>query len=197
MSQLEAKWLSLVPAQPWQNGGGVTRLLAERDGEWRISLANVDANGPYSRFEGMTRLSLIVEGKGVVLRAAERVVPLQYLVPTIYDGSIDWTASLIDAPVVALNIMARTDKYLPSAHLVDSEFILPAGSAAVILAGHSRCVVRGDRAGTAITIPPRQFLALPSVAETVRVIRDDRNPIGNHPPVVALIEPIQRTTKHI
>lgn len=192
MSQLEVKWLSLVPVQPWKNGGGVTRLLAERARDWRVSLANVEANGPYSRFDGMTRLSLIVEGKGVVLRSAERVVPLEYLVPTLYDGSVDWTASLIDAPVVALNLMARSDKYVPSAQLLNTEVALPAGSAAVILAGHSRCVVYG-KTGTAIAIPPRQFLAIPSAEEPMRVVRDAGNPIGNHPPVVALIEPIENS----
>ena len=190
MSQLEVKWLSLVPAQPWKNGGGVTRLLAERHSDWRVSLADVEANGPYSRFDGMTRLSLIVEGKGVVLRGAERVLPLEYLVPTIYDGSIDWTASLIDAPVVALNIMARTDRYVPSAQILHTEVTLAPGSAAVILAGHSRCVVYGDD-GTAIAIPPRQFLAIPSVVKPMRVVRDAGSPIGNYPPVVALIESIE------
>lgn len=191
---LDAKWVSLVPAEPWKNGGGLTRLLAESGNEWRVSLANVEVNGPYSRFEDMTRLSLILEGKGVVLRAGGEIVPLDYLVPTIYDGSVEWAASLVDAPVVALNIMARTGKYRPSASVVGAEVGLPQGSAAVILSGHSRCVVQGEHTGTAISIPPRHFLAIPSIEEAMHVLRDAAHPIGNHPPVVALIEPIESNT---
>jgi uncharacterized protein len=48
-----------VPAQPWRNGGGVTRtLLARPRGDaWqvRVSVADVAVNGPFSRFPGVER----------------------------------------------------------------------------------------------------------------------------------------------
>jgi environmental stress-induced protein Ves len=43
-----------VSPAPWRNGGGVTReLLAwptPQDWDWRISVAEVEKNGPFSRF---------------------------------------------------------------------------------------------------------------------------------------------------
>lgn len=191
MSRLEAKWLSLVPAQPWKNGGGITRPLAELDNEWRVSLANVDANGPYSRFEGMIRLSLVIKGKGVVLRNSEAVIALEYHVSTLYDGSLDWTASLIDAPVVALNVMARSDKYLPSASILTTQMKLPQGAAAVILSGHSRCTVRPADSDATVEIPPRHFVVVNSVSEPMEVCRDIEHPLGSNPPLVALIKPVE------
>ncbi|SOZ19469.1 HutD/Ves family protein [Cupriavidus taiwanensis] len=199
MSHIKAKWLSLVPAQPWKNGGGFTRLLAELDNEWRVSLANVDANGPYSRFEGMTRLSLVIEGNGVVLRSEDAVVALEHHVPTLYDGSLDWTASLLDGPVVALNIMAHTGRYLPSASILTTQMTLRQGTAAAILSGHSRCTLRLAGSDVIVEIPPQHFVAVNTVAEPMEISRDIENPIGGKPPIVALVEPIgpKSSRRHI
>ncbi|MCY1212191.1 HutD [compost metagenome] len=191
MSRLEAKLLSLVPAQPWKNRGGVTRALAEIDNEWRVSLANVDANGPYSRFEGMTRLSLVIEGKGVVLHNREGRVALEYHVPALYDGALDWTASLIEGPVAALNIMARKDRYLPSASILTTPMTLPQGAAAVILSGNSRCTTRLADSDATVEIPPWHFVVVNPVSEPMEVSRDIVHPIGSNPPIVALIKPVE------
>lgn len=64
-----------VAAQPWKNGGGVTRELLRlalpggRADEWllRISLADIAAEGPFSSFPGITRWFAVLEGAGVNL----------------------------------------------------------------------------------------------------------------------------------
>jgi len=55
---------------PWRNGGGVTReVLAARSGsdphdfDWRISIADVNASGPFSPFPGVDRIIILVEGE--------------------------------------------------------------------------------------------------------------------------------------
>ena len=49
--------LSDRPATPWRNGGGLTRELVaspeQSDWRWRMSVAEVTASGPFSRFDGM------------------------------------------------------------------------------------------------------------------------------------------------
>ena len=51
--------LSDVKASPWKNGGGVTREIAkgaaagpDDDWGWRISIAEVERDGPFSTFPG-------------------------------------------------------------------------------------------------------------------------------------------------
>jgi hypothetical protein len=64
--------LESVASQPWRNGSGVTReLLAWPTGEnWqvRLSVADVNADGPFSRFQGIERWFAVLEGEGVELR---------------------------------------------------------------------------------------------------------------------------------
>ena len=42
-----------ITASPWKNGGGVTREVAKSPSQapfWRLSIANVDQEGPFSSF---------------------------------------------------------------------------------------------------------------------------------------------------
>jgi hypothetical protein len=59
-----------VPPQPWKNGGGTTReLLAwprPPAGGCELSVAEVAADGPFSRFEGVQRWFAVLQGAGVV-----------------------------------------------------------------------------------------------------------------------------------
>ena len=65
-----------VRAEPWPNGGGVTRELARAADSWRISLADVDRDGPFSRFPGKARLLTVVDGPvlGLEVDGAAHVV---------------------------------------------------------------------------------------------------------------------------
>jgi environmental stress-induced protein Ves len=60
--------LADVPPQPWKNGGGTTReLLAWPEAaSWRVrlSVAEVAADGPFSRFEGVQRWFAVLQGAG-------------------------------------------------------------------------------------------------------------------------------------
>lgn len=63
--------LSELAEEPWRNGGGVTRTLARRDDGaqplWRISVADVTGSAPFSRFDGLDRQAVLVEGQQVTL----------------------------------------------------------------------------------------------------------------------------------
>jgi environmental stress-induced protein Ves len=178
-------------AEPWKNGGGITRTLACVDGEWRVSVAHVARNGPYSIFAGMTRLSLIIRGQGVVLRSADAAVRLEYLKPSVYDGETAWDALLIDAEVVVLNVMARTGRYRLSALVVGADADIPAGCAAVILAGQGSCRVKSAASNTSWSLMPGETLAFSSIPNPLRIETDPARNTGGHLPIVALIEPIE------
>ncbi len=65
-----------VAAVPWRNGGGVTReLLAwpdPRDWLLRVSVAEINASGPFSIFPGVDRWFAVLAGGGVRLETAGR-----------------------------------------------------------------------------------------------------------------------------
>jgi environmental stress-induced protein Ves len=66
--------LAATPPQPWRNGGGVTReLLAwPAGGQWqvRVSVAEIETDGPFSPFPGIERWFAVLEGGGVLLTIA-------------------------------------------------------------------------------------------------------------------------------
>lgn len=108
-----------VEPAPWRNGAGSTRELAVGRGSggqlsWRISVATLEADAPFSLFPGMDRvfvamgpLRLTVDGDIVVLSAGEQ---------TRFAGELP-VAVCLDAPTTALNVMTRRDLWRAEVHL--------------------------------------------------------------------------------
>lgn len=108
----ELRWLYNAPEQRWRNGGGLTReLLAAPPGEawrWRISVAEVEADGPFSPYPGVERWIALVEGVGIELDFGGRTVRrLQNRTPLRFDGARPPACRLIDGPTTDLNLMLR------------------------------------------------------------------------------------------
>ena len=104
--------LADIPATPWRNGGGVTRELAmwpdAGDWAWRMSVADVDKSGPFSKFEGIERWFAVLEGAGVQLDVAG--VPHRVTAgdaPLFFDGAADTGCELIDGKTRDFNLMVR------------------------------------------------------------------------------------------
>jgi len=99
-----------IHAQPWRNGGGQTRELlvwpTARDWLFRISLARVAQDGPFSSFPGVERWIALVEGDGMTLHFAsgsERLCVGQE--PLCFDGALAPACSLERGATVDLNLM--------------------------------------------------------------------------------------------
>lgn len=124
---------SIVP-EAWRNGGGTTRTIATGDGPWRVSLASIERDGPYSRFPGIERTSLIVSGAGVTLTSDEAVVQLHPFAAETYDGDVAWNATLVGGPCVALNVMIATGRYSAYVGVVDAPVVVHPGCTAIGIA---------------------------------------------------------------
>jgi environmental stress-induced protein Ves len=104
--------LADIPATPWRNGGGVTRELAmwpdAGDWAWRMSVADVDKSGPFSKFDGIERWFAVLEGAGVQLDVAG--VPHRVTAgdaPLFFDGGAATGCELIDGKTRDFNLMVR------------------------------------------------------------------------------------------
>jgi environmental stress-induced protein Ves len=100
-----------LPAQSWRNGGGRTRELltrpaGERAWRLRISLAEVDRNGPFSAFADVERWFSVIDGAGVRLSLDGRELPLRPgHAPIHFSGELPVFCSLLDGPTTDLNLM--------------------------------------------------------------------------------------------
>lgn len=131
MRPLHASWLAVTP-EPWKNGGGVTRTLsvdtAGQPPRWRVSVADIDRDGPYSRFPGYDRVSVVLTGGGVELVAegadvadvadAERIT-LAPGVATAFAGDAGFQSRLLNGPVRVLNLFVLRGAAVASVLCVD------------------------------------------------------------------------------
>jgi uncharacterized protein len=97
---------------PWKNGGGATREIArsDRNGEpdWRVSLATIDRDGPFSDFTGFDRTIVPLDGGGFELffDDGEAVVLDRRCVPFRFAGEKKVRCRLLDGRSRDLNAMA-------------------------------------------------------------------------------------------
>ncbi len=99
-----------VAPQRWKNGGGLTRELlawpSPADWQLRISVADIEADGPFSAFPGIVRHFAVLEGDGVELRFAGRicrVAPDDGMLR--FDGAEAPDCRLLGGPTRDLNVM--------------------------------------------------------------------------------------------
>ncbi|MEV7416626.1 HutD family protein [Streptomyces sp. NPDC089919] len=128
-------------AVPWKNGGGVTREVAAwpedagtGDFGWRVSLAEVGSDGPYSVFPGVDRTLTVVAGDGLELTVAgaRRLVDERY-VPLDLPGDAPTECRLLGGPVVNFNVMYRRGAVRAGTAVVRGSLALAAAADEVLL----------------------------------------------------------------
>ena len=101
---------------PWKNGGGETAEIAVSPegaglGEfaWRISMAQVGTDGPFSAFPGIDRSLSVLEGCGIALSlaGAPEIVLMTESLPFAFAGDAAATARLVAGAITDLNVMTR------------------------------------------------------------------------------------------
>lgn len=101
---------------PWKNGGGETTEIAVfpegagmDDFDWRVSMARVATDGPFSIFPGIDRSLTLLEGVGMML-AIDGHGSVHLTVespPLAFPGDAPTTSVLTDGAILDLNVMTR------------------------------------------------------------------------------------------
>ena len=104
--------LDQVPPQPWRNGGGSTHemLTWPSADAWavRISVAQIEQNGPFSAYPGIERWFAVVRGEGVVLRfGLAATVQRPDTQPLRFGGVVAPVCELLSGETQDLNLMVR------------------------------------------------------------------------------------------
>ena len=117
MANLHKFDLQTLPAMAWKNGGGVTREIVREpagasldDFDWRVSVADIAAAGPFSRFVGVDRHLLLLEGDGVNLTSVEAGLDVNLLADDTvlaFSGDVDMGSQLLGGAVRDFNVMTK------------------------------------------------------------------------------------------
>ena len=126
---------------PWKNGGGTTTEIAvSPEGatidsfDWRVSMAHVGADGPFSSFPGVDRTLSVLTGNGIRLAFddGETVTLDRTSAPFAFAADRTVDGVLIDEPITDLNVMSRRGAWShsverltgPASHRVENGDIL-------------------------------------------------------------------------
>jgi environmental stress-induced protein Ves len=104
--------------KPWKNGGGSTTEIAVvppdagfEDFDWRVSLATIAADGPFSVFPGVERTLALLEGHGLTLEIDGEPTLVSRAEPVVaFDGESEVRAKLHRGPTTDFNVMTRLDR---------------------------------------------------------------------------------------
>jgi len=124
---------------PWKNGGGTTaEVAAFPEGSsfdtfgWRISMADVASDGPFSVFPGIDRTLIVVEGDGIELDVEGIAYRLDRDSPKLSFSGDDTTAGrLLAGPIRDLNVMTRRGLFRHRTRFVESGVALLAEGTSV------------------------------------------------------------------
>lgn len=102
----------------WKNGLGETAEIAiAPEGaaldrfDWRVSMARIEAAGPFSAFPGIDRTLTVLDGGGfrLAVEGLEAVELTAASAPFPFAGDLAAAATLLGGAVVDLNVMTRRD----------------------------------------------------------------------------------------
>jgi environmental stress-induced protein Ves len=119
-----------VKATPWKNGGGLTHEILRVPPDaaafrWRLSVAHIEASGPFSDFAGYRRYMVLLRGNGLRLRFSDgsELVLREVGDCVAFDGALAAQCELFDGPCVDLNLMVLNS--MPSVDVQVRRLTLP------------------------------------------------------------------------
>jgi uncharacterized protein len=115
---------------PWANGRGITQEAVRIDRPeggilWRISLAEVNEDGPFSDLPGLHRTLTVVAGPGFLLTWPDRSLSAQPFVPVTFAGDPAPVAREVVLPCRDVNLMVWDGLPRPEVAVMRNGPVLP------------------------------------------------------------------------
>ena len=108
---------------PWKNGKGLTQHIVSShetgDYDWRFSRADVSVDGPFSIFEGKSRILTVIEGDGISLISSESSIQAAAFIPVSFSGEVPVRGKLWNGPIKDLNLIYATERIQAQAVLIN------------------------------------------------------------------------------
>jgi environmental stress-induced protein Ves len=173
-----------LKAVPWKNGLGITREIAVEppgatmdDFLWRVSIADVDTASPFSRFPGIDRTIVLLDGDGFTMTLdGEREHALTTpCVPFAFPGEAQVDVALAGGATRDFNLMVRRGKAGGAVDVVHGPNRLSVDDAALLYVARGTAVSDGLAGGQGDTfLTPRSIeLHADSAALLVRIALHD------------------------
>ena len=122
---------------PWANGRGTSYEIASdriESGEWtwRLAMAPVNEDGPFSRIECVNRSLAVVEGAGMLLSVDRKKLQCLPMQVVRFRGDAITEATLTDGPIMDINLMMRRKEADGEMAIVSDAGVL--GGASIVVA---------------------------------------------------------------
>jgi len=90
-------------------GGGITREVAQcphaNGFAWRLSIADIETEGAFSIFAGMSRILTVIDGDGLVLHHRGGDIEVPFCVPTGFSGDTEIRSELRSGTIRDFNVI--------------------------------------------------------------------------------------------
>ena len=128
---------------PWANGRGTSyEITSDRieSGEWtwRLAMAPVNEDGPFSRIECVNRSLAVVEGAGMLLSVDRKKLQCLPMQVVRFRGDAITEATLTDGPIMDINLMVRRKEADGEIAIISDAGVLEGASIVVAVGGSAR-----------------------------------------------------------
>jgi len=152
----------LIPASdyseaPWKNGGGLSYEIAVDDfmpPVWRLAIARIDRDGPFSDWRGYDRTIVALDGGSVTLEVEGASIALEPYQPFPFAGEIAVNARVTGGSARDLNVMTLRSESLHDVEIVEgtARFVLDDDELAFVYAIGGDVFVDDERCGAGDTV---------------------------------------------
>ena len=118
----------------WKNGGGITHEIAKDapNWGWRLSIAEVASDGPFSRFDGMARILTVIHGAGLDLHHAGGVIAARPMQPVVFSGDLAIECRRLGGLVHDFNVIYDPQRFVARVQILQGGLDFGASSLGVL-----------------------------------------------------------------
>ena len=134
----------------WKNGGGVTYEIARSDTNevfgWRLSVAEVGSDGPFSLFPSHARILTVIAGNGMKLVGQAQTHMADFMVPARFSGAETIIGKLFAGPCRDFNLIFDPKRYSAEINVSRGERQISGCFAVYLVSGSAEGMEEGDLA---------------------------------------------------